>query len=79
MQWWLFDSYAQPPTPASGSWTVTTEGAQLAIAKTTPRGTAWHRFTVAADELSYEIDLELEGDPEPARFLTGHYRRISGH
>ena len=75
MLWWLFDSYGEPPVPASGDW----HDEELILVKSTPRGTAWHRFSVVDDQLSYRIDLQLGAATAPAEFLTGTYRRISGH
>ncbi len=75
VQWWLFDSSGQPPVPAAGQWR---EG-ELSLDKHTPRGVARHRFSVQGDQLRYRIDLQLAGESTPATFLTGTYRRISGH
>jgi hypothetical protein len=72
--WWFFDSYGYPPQPAHGDW----QDGELIMHKTTPRGTAEHRFTVD-DQLSYRIRLQLNGTAEMADFLNGTYRRISGH
>lgn len=36
--WWSFDSYAQPPDPASGGW----QGAGLTLSRSTPRGHDQH-------------------------------------
>ncbi|HEY5821126.1 MAG TPA: DUF1579 domain-containing protein, partial [Propionibacteriaceae bacterium] len=73
--WWLFDSAGQPPAVAEGEWSSST----LTLTKHTPRGAAWHRFTVDGDELAYAIEIQLGEDPVRSRFLTGRYRRISGH
>lgn len=75
IRWWLFDSYGWPPEPAEGVWC----GAELSLEKATPRGSAQHRFGVVDDELRYEIDVRLLGEPEAQPFLRGRYRRISGH
>jgi hypothetical protein len=75
VQWWLFDSYAQPPVPAAGSW----RDGELSLVKQTPRGTATHQFRVQDDQLHYRVELQLNGASEPSTFLTGTYRRISGH
>lgn len=72
--WWLFDSVGNPPDPAPGSW----DGPVLALTRTTPRGSAHHRFELEADRLTYAIDLALAGE-EPAPFLRGRYERVSGH
>lgn len=74
VRWWLFDSYGQPPETAYGQW----QGSELVLTKQTPRGRAGHRFTVVDDQLDYRIELQLN-DADPAPFLTGHYRRVSGH
>jgi hypothetical protein len=47
--------------------------------KTTPRGMAEHRFAIADDQLSYRIRLRLDDTTELEDFLSGKYRRISGH
>ena len=75
VRWWLFDSYGQPPVPAVGRW----HDGELSLDKHTPRGVAQHRFSVAEDQLRYQIDLQLTGVAAPSVFLTGGYRRISGH
>ncbi|HEY0239765.1 MAG TPA: DUF1579 domain-containing protein [Friedmanniella sp.] len=72
--WWLFDSVGNAPDPAPGVW----DGPVLALTKTTPRGSAHHRFELAGDRLTYAIDLALTGQ-EPVSFLRGRYQRISGH
>jgi hypothetical protein len=72
--WWLFDSYGRPPEAARGSWT----GRTLELVRTTPRGSARHRFELDGDRLAYAIDVALTGQaPEP--FLRGRYERVSGH
>jgi hypothetical protein len=73
--WWFFDSYGYPPQPAHGGW----QGNELIMQKTTPRGVAEHRLAVADDQLSYRIRLRLDETAETQDFLTGTYRRISGH
>ena len=72
--WWLFDSVGQPPEPARGGWA----GPVLELTRTTPRGSAHHRFELGADRLAYAIDLTLTGQ-EPTPFLRGRYERVSGH
>jgi hypothetical protein len=72
--WWLFDSVGHPPEPARGAWT----GQTLALTRTTPRGSAYHRFALEADLLTYAIDVAL-GDQEAVPFLRGRYERVSGH
>jgi hypothetical protein len=72
--WWLFDSVGNPPDPAPGTW----DGHVLALTKTTPRGSARHRFELAPDRLTYAIDLALAGQ-DPAPFLRGRYERVSAH
>jgi hypothetical protein len=72
--WWFFDSDGYPPEAAHGGW----QDGELIMYKTTPRGTAEHRFTVD-DQLSYRIRLQLDDAAEMADFMNGTYRRISGH
>ena len=72
--WWLFDSVGHPPDPALGTW----DGHVLSLTKTTPRGSAHHRFELAPDRLTYAIDVALTGQ-DPAPFLRGRYERVSGH
>ena len=72
--WWLFDSYGQAPEPARGRW----EGPVLELVRTTPRGSARHRFELDGERLAYAIDVTLTGQgTEP--FLRGRYDRVSGH
>jgi hypothetical protein len=73
--WWFFDSYAQPPVPASGAW----DGADLVCEKVTDRGRAQHRFRARDDRLDYQILLRLGDAAAWSPFLSGTYRRISGH
>jgi hypothetical protein len=47
--------------------------------KTTPRGMAEHRFAIADGQLSYRIRVQLHDDEELEDFLSGTYRRFSGH
>ena len=72
--WWLFDSAAYPPEPARGGWA----GQTLELTRTTPRGSAHHRFDLGPDRLSYAIDVAVTGQ-ETVPFLRGRYERISGH
>ena len=72
--WWLFDTMAQAPEPARGTWA----GGHLALVRTTPRGSAHHTFELDGERLSYAIDLELGDQPRTA-FLRGRYERVSGH
>jgi hypothetical protein len=72
--WWLFDSVGHPPDPGRGRWT----GRTLELTKTTPRGSAHHRFELGADRLTYAIDVALPGQ-DPVSFLRGRYERVSGH
>jgi hypothetical protein len=51
----------------------------LIMQKTTPRGVAEHHFAVADDQLNYRIRLRLNDNAEMEDFLSGTYRRISGH
>lgn len=73
--WWFFDSYGEPPEPATGRWL----DEQLVIDKITPRGTARHRLEVTDGQLRYTIELQLTDADAPATFLTGRYIRVSGH
>ena len=75
VQWWLFDSYAEPPVVATGRWA----DGELALEKTTANGTARHRFRPAGDQLEYEITVRLGDAAAWSPFLTGRYRRVSGH
>jgi hypothetical protein len=72
--WWLFDSVGHAPEPGHGGWT----GRTLSLKRTTPRGSAQHRFELEADLLTYAIDVALR-DQEPVPFLRGRYERVSGH
>jgi hypothetical protein len=72
--WWLFDSVGHAPEPAHGRWAAQT----LELTRTTPRGSAHHRFGLAGDRLSYAIDVALTGQ-EATPFLRGRYERVSGH
>ena len=60
MSWWLFDSYALPPAPATGGW----RDGELVLTKTTERGRAEHRFGLDGDDLTYAIDITV-GDTGP--------------
>jgi hypothetical protein len=73
--WWFFDSYGYPPEAAHGGW----QGGELIMHKITPRGMAEHRFAVAEGQLSYRIRVKLGTAGEWEDFLSGRYRRISGH
>jgi hypothetical protein len=73
--WWFFDSEGYPPQPARGGW----HNNELIVEKITPRGIAEHRFAVAEGRLSYRIRVRLGEATEFEDFLTGTYRRISGH
>ena len=72
--WWLFDTMAQVPEPARGTW----DGGRLALVRTSPRGSAHHVFELDGERLTYAIDLEL-GDRPRTPFLRGRYQRVSGH
>jgi hypothetical protein len=74
LRWWLFDSDGQPPVVAEGGW----QDGEMILQKASPRGLAWHRFSVADDRLSYRISIQ-QGDTGEQDILTGSYRRISGH
>lgn len=73
--WWWFDSYGEPPGPAAGGWS----GDGLTLVRTTPQGRAEHRLRVVDEELGYEIHTRYADAPELSPFLTGTYRRLSGH
>jgi hypothetical protein len=73
--WWFFDSYGYPPEPAHGGW----QNGELILRKTSPRGLAEHRFAVAGGQLSYRIRVRIDDAAEWEDFLSGIYRRISGH
>ena len=72
--WWLFDSVGHPPDPGRGVWT----GRALELTRTTPRGSAHHRFELDHDRLTYAIDLTVAGQGT-SPFLRGRYERVSGH
>lgn len=74
VSWWLFDTFALPPEPATGGWR---DGA-LVLTKTTARGRAVHRFGLDGETLTYAIDITL-GDAGPQPFLRGRYGALSGH
>ena len=73
--WWFFDSFGEPPVPAVGGWV----GEELALVKTTVRGTAVHRFRAAWGTLEYRITLGAPDQGEILPFLAGTYSRVSGH
>jgi hypothetical protein len=73
--WWFFDSYGYPPEPAHGGW----QDGELIMHKTTPRGLAEHRFAAAGGQLNYRIRSKIDDSTEWEDFLSGSYRRISGH
>ena len=72
--WWLFDFVGHAPEPGHGRWT----GQTLRLVRTTPRGSAHHRFDLDGGRLTYAIDV-TPGDQEAAPFLRGCYERVSGH
>lgn len=72
--WWLFDTTAQVPGAARGTWF----DGRLALERSSPRGSAHHLFELDGERLSYAIDLELADQPRTP-FLRGRYQRISGH
>lgn len=72
--WWLFDSVGHAPDPGRGGWSGTT----LELTRTTARGSAFHRFEVGPDRLTYVIDVAVAGQ-ETVPFLRGRYERVSGH
>ena len=74
VSWWLFDSYALPPSPATGGW----RDGELVLAKTTERGRAEHRFGSTGrphvrDRHGHRGDAGLQP------FLRGRYQAVSGH
>jgi hypothetical protein len=73
--WWFFDSSGYPPQPAHGGW----QDGELIMHKATARGMAEHRFAIADDQLTYRIRRQLNDLGELDDFLSGTYRRISGH
>ena len=73
--WWFFDSEGDPPQPARGSW----RDDELILEKTTPRGVAEHRLAVIDGRLSYRIRVRVGEAAVLEDFLSGTYRRISGH
>jgi hypothetical protein len=73
--WWFFDSYGYPPEPAHGGW----QDRELIMQKSSPRGMAEHRFAAADGQLSYRIRTKIDDAAEWEDFLSGSYRRISGH
>jgi hypothetical protein len=73
--WWFFDSDGSPPEPAHGAW----QDGELIMRKATPRGMAEHRFRVAESRLGYWIRVKIDDGAEWEDFLSGTYRRISGH
>jgi hypothetical protein len=75
VQWWLFDSYGQPPVVAVGGWA----DGELVLQKATDDGAARHRFRPAGDRLDYAIAVRLAGAADWSPFLQGRYRRVSGH
>jgi hypothetical protein len=73
--WWFFDSDGDPPQPANGGW----QDGELILEKITRRGLAEHRFAVVDGQLNYRIRVSLGKTAELEDFLSGTYRRISGH
>ena len=73
--WWFFGSDGNPPRPARGGW----HDDELILEKVTPRGAAEHRFAVVDGQLSYRIRVRRSEAAELQDFLSGTYRRISGH
>jgi hypothetical protein len=73
--WWFFDSEGDPPRPAHGSW----HDGELILEKITPLGIAEHRFAVIDGQLSYRIRVRPGHALEFQDFLSGTYRRFSGH
>ena len=75
LAWWFFDSNAQPPVTARGSW----RDGELTLVRAAPDGTAQHRFSVRDDQLHCRITQHPTGIEEPQLFLTARYDRITGH
>jgi len=73
--WWFFDSYGYPPEPAHGGW----QDGELIMHKISPRGMAEHRFAIAGEQLNYRIRVRIDDAAEWEDFLSGIYRRVSGH
>lgn len=73
--WWFFDSYARVPVPAAGSG----RDGELVLERTIASGTARHRLGAEADRLDYAITVRLAGSEDHEAFLTGTYRRLTGH
>jgi hypothetical protein len=73
--WWFFDSDGYPPQPAHGGW----HDGELILEKITPRGIAEHRFGIAGGQLRYRIRVRADQATELQDFLSGTYRRFSGH
>jgi hypothetical protein len=73
--WWFFDSYGYPPEPAHGCW----QDGELIMIKITARGMAEHRFAAAEGQLSYRVRVKIDEAAGWDDFLSGSYRRISGH
>lgn len=71
--WYSFDTYLPAPdSPVRGHW----YGSTLGLEKTTPRGRARHRITVAGDYLNYVIaTCSLGGSDDDFQvFMDGTYR-----
>jgi hypothetical protein len=73
--WWFFDSVGYPPQPARGGW----RGDELIMHKATQRGIVEHRFAIVDRQLTYRIRVQLDDEAELEDFLSGTYRRFSGH
>lgn len=75
LAWWFFDSKGGPPATARGGW----RDGELTVVRTTPSGTAEHRFFVRNDQLHCRVARHPTGSGEPEPFLTARYERITGH
>ena len=50
----------------------------LELTRTTPRGSARHRFALEPDRLTYAVDDTVPGQA-PVPRLRGRYVRVTGH
>lgn len=73
--WWFFDSRAQSPVPAPGLW----DSSGLTLTSTGRWGEARHRFAAQPERLDYTIEVGAGPGATPSPFLSGRYRRVSGH
>ena len=73
--WWFFDSYARVPAPATG----TVDDGELLVDRPGPSGSARHHLRVVGDQLEYRVGVRLGDATAHQPFLTGTYRRLTGH